>query len=65
MYLRDAPRRAPATARQEARSSVVVMAGRTSLPASDVDHRGIPHWRLGVGCGHIEARSNQSEWRME
>ena len=26
------------------------MAGRTALPASDVDHRGIHHWRLGVGA---------------
>jgi hypothetical protein len=31
-------------------TSVVVMADRTSLPASDVDHRGIHHWRLGVGA---------------
>ena len=28
----------------------VVMAGRTFLPASDVDRRGIHHWRLGVGA---------------
>jgi hypothetical protein len=28
----------------------VVMVDRTSLPASDVDHRGIHHWRLGVGA---------------
>ena len=26
------------------------MADRTSLPACDVDHRGIHHWRLGVGA---------------
>jgi hypothetical protein len=26
------------------------MADRTSLPANDVDHRGIHHWRLGVGA---------------
>jgi hypothetical protein len=31
-------------------TSVVVMAGRTCRPASDVDHRGIHHWRLGVGA---------------
>jgi hypothetical protein len=31
-------------------TSVVVMADRTSLPASDVDHRGIHHRRLGVGA---------------
>src|SRR3981189_3139906 len=31
-------------------TSVVIMADRTSLPASDVDHRGIHHRRLGVGA---------------
>ena len=28
----------------------VIMADRTSLPASDVDRRGMHHWRLGVGA---------------
>jgi hypothetical protein len=32
------------------RAIVVVMADRTFLPASGVDHRGIHHWRLGVGA---------------
>jgi hypothetical protein len=31
-------------------TSVVIMADRTSLPASDVEHRGIHHWTLGVGA---------------
>jgi hypothetical protein len=41
----------------------ILMADRTSLPASDVDHRGIRHWRFGVAFVRCSCRSTSSSRR--